>query len=103
MSKARVSGLPWDLILTSELVESVKPAPKVHQIAPRCLGVLPSENLMVACQKLNLRAAEAQGFRTAFVARPPENGANCPVDTAPDSGFDLNAKDFNELADLLHT
>jgi 2-haloacid dehalogenase len=95
------SGLPWDLILTAELVQSVKPDPKVYQLAPKYLGVQPDEILMVACHKADLRGAASQGLRTAFVARPLELGSKGTVDTARDDQFDLNVRDFNELADSL--
>jgi 2-haloacid dehalogenase len=96
------NDLPFDVILTAELARSVKPDPKVYQLAPRYLGLRPDEILMVACHKADLHGARAVGLRTAFVARPMELGPKGKVDAEADSQFDLNCKSFVELADLLH-
>lgn len=99
LSKFR--GLPWDVVLASELAQAVKPDPKTYQVAIRYLGLKPEEIMMVACHKADLLGAKAQGLRTAFVRRPLEAGPNAQVDIAVDDQFDLNAASFIELADLL--
>ena len=99
MAKRR--DLPWDVILTAELAQTFKPDPKVYQIAAQYLGLRPEEILMVACHKYDLRGARAQGFRTAFVARPLEFGPNGKTDTKFEAEFDLNVESFVELADRL--
>jgi 2-haloacid dehalogenase len=98
---ARHGNLPWDMILSAELVKSVKPDPKVYQMVPRYLGLKPEEIMMVACHKVDLQGAAAQGLRTAFVARPLETGLNVTADTGADPNFDLNVTGFRELGDLL--
>ena len=98
---AKNSSLPWDVILAAELAQTFKPDPKVYQLAPRYLGLKPEEILMVACHKFDLRGARAQGFRTAFVARPRELGINGKPDTKFEQEFDLNVGSFLELADRL--
>ncbi len=98
---AKLRDLPWDLIMTSELAQTVKPSQKVYQLAPQYLGLNPGEIMMVACHKQDLQGAKAQGMRTAFVSRPLEAGPNGAVDATPDAQFDLNAASFDELADLL--
>ncbi len=98
---AKHSDLPWDMILTAELAQSVKPDPKVYQIVPRYLGLKPEEIMMVACHKADLQGAAAQGLRTAFVARPLETGPNVSTDIRADAHFDLNVTSFGELGDLL--
>lgn len=98
---AKLRGLPWDLIMTSELAQTVKPSPRVYQLAPLYLGLRPEEILMVACHKLDLHAARAVGLKTAFVPRPFEKGPNGKVDVSPDTEFDLNAESFDKLAELL--
>jgi 2-haloacid dehalogenase len=62
------------------------------------LGLIPSEVMMVACHKYDLKAAKALGLHTAFVARPLEFGANGKVDTSFEQAFDINAHDFDDLA-----
>ena len=98
---AKRSGLPWDVILTAELAQTFKPDPKVYQIAIQYLGLRPEEILMVACHKYDLRGASAQGFRTAFVARPLEFGPDGKTDTKFEAEFDLNVDSFVELAERL--
>lgn len=95
------AGLPFDAVLTAELVQSYKPAPAVYQLAVDCLGYRPEQIMMVACHKYDLAAARAFGMRTAFVARPLEFGPDAAPDIAPEPWFDVHAKDFIELADAL--
>lgn len=103
MALARRRTLPWDLILTSELVEKFKPNPEVYKLAPRFLNLKPEETLMVACHKADLMGAKSIGMRTAFVYRPQELGPNGHPDTGPDARFDLNIEDFFGLDKALHT
>lgn len=98
---SKLRGLPWDLIMSSELAQTVKPSEKVYQLAPLYLGLKPEEIMMVACHKLDLHAAKSIGMRTAFVPRVLEKGPDGKVDTTPDKEFNLNASSFLELADLL--
>ncbi|OXI78265.1 haloacid dehalogenase, type II [Burkholderia sp. AU31652] len=98
---ARHNDFRWDLILTSELVQRVKPDPLVYQLVPRYLGLAPEEILMVACHKADLLGAAEQGIRTAFVPRPMENGPAGGGDIDPDSRFDINVSSFLELSSNL--
>lgn len=98
---AKHSNLPWDVILAAELAQTFKPDPRVYQLATRYLDLKPKEIMMVACHKYDLRGAKAQGFRTAFIARPLEFGPNAKVDTGFEAEFDLNVTSFIELADRL--
>jgi 2-haloacid dehalogenase len=94
-------GLPWDLVLTSELAHAIKPDRRVYQLAPEYLGLKPAEIMMVACHKQDLQGAQVQGLRTAFVARPLEAGPGGQVDSKPDAQFGINCVSFVELANLL--
>lgn len=93
--------LGFDEILTAELAQSIKPDPAVYQLGPRYLGLKPNQILMVASHKADLKSAAAQGFRTAFVARPFEFGPAGKVDTKPEASFDFNASSFADLATQL--
>ncbi|WP_158809221.1 haloacid dehalogenase type II [Beijerinckia sp. L45] len=101
ISVVKHAGLTFDCVLSADLARSYKPAPAVYQLAVDCLGVAPSEILMVASHKYDLVAARAFGMRTAFVARPLEFGPDERPDLGPDPTFDINAKDFGDLADQL--
>ena len=56
---------------------------------------------MVAAHNDDLVAARAEGFRTAFVARPHEHGPAQTIDRAAAHDFDIAAVDFTDLADQL--
>jgi 2-haloacid dehalogenase len=53
---------------------------------------------MVAAHQGDLSAAHACGLRTAFVARPLENGRGGEADKGTDGRFDVVASDFLDLA-----
>jgi 2-haloacid dehalogenase len=95
---AKHAGLPWDCILSAEVVRHYKPDPETYLGAADLLGVAPGELMMVAAHKDDLRAARACGLRTAFVARPKEQGPGRTLDVSPDPAFDVHARDFNDLA-----
>ena len=96
---AKRAGLPWDCILGAETARAYKPTPDAYLVSCRQLGLAPSAVLMVAAHNNDLRAAKAQGMRTAFVPRPMEHGPGQTTDLAAESGtVDLPVKDFRELA-----
>jgi len=95
---AKNAGLPWDCVLSSELASHYKPDREVYATAADLLD-LPAENIMmVAAHKGDLRAAQSVGFKAGFVPRPLEYGPDVQVDTAPEAEFDVNARDFLDLA-----
>ena len=65
---AKNAGLPWDLILGSELFEHYKPDPETYLGAARLLSMQPGEVMMVAAHNGDLKAAQSHGLKTAFVA-----------------------------------
>ena len=95
---ARHSELPWDCILSAELVRAYKPDPRVYQLTAQLLALQPREVLMVAAHPDDLLAAQVQGLRTAFVPRPLEYGTGAQPDLTPAPSFDLVASDFADLA-----
>lgn len=98
---ARRAGLPWDAILGAELVQTYKPAPEAYLRTADILALPPDEICMVAAHNSDLAAARACGLRTAFVARPTENGPNQITDLVPDQQWDVIADDFGALATQL--
>jgi 2-haloacid dehalogenase len=96
---AKYAGLPWDCILGAETARAYKPLPEAYRAACRHLGLPPGEVTMVAAHNNDLKAAKAQGLRTAFVARPTEHGPGQRTDLAPDPDCaDIFAADFVALA-----
>lgn len=95
---AKHAGLPWDCILSAEVVRHYKPDPETYLGAADLLGVRPVELMMVAAHKDDLQAARACGLKTAFVARAREYGPGRKADVSRDPAFDVHARDFNDLA-----
>ena len=102
---ARHARLPWDCVLSGELVRRYKPDPEVYLMAARLLGFEPEQVLMVAAHPADLRGAARAGLRTALVHRPLERGPNPdgapPPDALADDRFDVVASDFVDLAQRL--
>jgi 2-haloacid dehalogenase len=93
---AKRAQLPWDLILSAELVRHYKPDPETYLSAPELLDLRPDEVMMVAAHVNDLRAARENGLLTSYVPRPLEFGPGAEADP-PDPSFDLVANDFIEL------
>ncbi|NBE56391.1 haloacid dehalogenase type II [Streptomyces boluensis] len=89
------AGLRWHQALSAEEARSYKPDAAVYQLAVTVSGLPPERLLMVATHAWDLRRAQAQGLRTAYVARP--------VTDPPTSSdrFDLYVDDLADLADRL--
>lgn len=95
---AKRAGLPWDLILSAETSRAYKPLPASYLNAVQLLGLEPGQVMMVAAHNSDLRAAQANGLRTAFVARPGEHGPKQTSDLKPKGTWDVVAQDFVDLA-----
>ena len=101
VNMAKYSALPWDCILSAELVQAYKPDPRPYQMAVKLLGLQSHEVMMVAAHQEDLRAAQAQGMQAAFVPRPQEYGPHNLPDLTPDPAFEVLATDFMDLAQQL--
>lgn len=98
---AKNAGLPWDCVLSAELSGHYKPDAEVYEKAADLLDLPPHRIMMVAAHKGDLRAAQAVGFKAAWVPRPLEYGPGRTIDTTPDPEFDISATDFLDLAEQL--
>ena len=105
VNMAKRAALPWDCVLSAEIMRHYKPDPEVYQGAAQLLGIERHELLMVAAHPGDLRGAQRAGLPTALVRRPLEYGPNPtgapPPDALPDDRFDLVASDFVDLAQRL--
>ena len=101
VNMAKHAGLPWDTVLSAELFQHYKPDPEVYRGAARMLGLQPAQVMMVAAHPSDLRAAAACGLRTAYVPRPLEHGPGGWMEASTAGEFDVVAKDFLALADLV--
>ncbi len=98
---AKYSELPWDCILSAELVHAYKPDPRAYRMVFELLGLRPEQVMMVAAHQSDLHAASASGMRTAFVRRALEFGPEGKPELEFDPSFDLNATNFLDLANQL--
>jgi 2-haloacid dehalogenase len=98
---AKHAALPWDCVLSAELVRRYKPDPETYLQVPRFLDVRPDQVLMVAAHMGDLSAAHGAGLRTAFVYRPLEWGPATAARRPPKGEFDYDADDFLDLATQL--
>jgi 2-haloacid dehalogenase len=98
---AKFAGLPWDCILSTELVRHYKPDKETYLMPPAFFDIPPSDVMMVAAHVGDLDAAKALGLKTAYVHRPLEYGPGRAT-TPPAAGrFDFSAKDLRDLATQL--
>jgi len=98
-SLAKFGGLPWDLILGSDLVQHYKPDREMYLSAPRYLDLKPEEVMMCAAHASDLRAARSCGLRTGFIDRPDEYGDGPGVpDKAEPGDFDVVSNSIIDLA-----
>ncbi len=95
------AGLPFQRLLSAEDFHHYKPDPEVYLGAASAMALDPSQVMMVAAHKGDLRAAQSNGLRTAFVERPLEKGPGGGADLLPDPLSDIEATDFMDLADKL--
>jgi 2-haloacid dehalogenase len=95
---AKHSGLPWDVILSPEIIQSYKPDPNVYLMAAELLGCKPKEVMMVAAHQHDLSAAKKVGLKTAYILRPLEFGYENIPDLEPTEDYDFVCNDIVDLA-----
>jgi 2-haloacid dehalogenase len=102
---AKFAGLPWDLVLGSDLVQHYKPDREMYLSAPFYLDLKPEEVMMCAAHTDDLQAARSYGLRTGFIYRPNEYGGG-PVgvpDKAKPGEFNVVSVSIVDLAQQLGT
>ena len=97
VNMAKNAGLPWDCVLSGELIHKYKPDPEVYKMAARLLGFELAEVMMVAAHPPDLEAAQRTGLKTAYVPRPLEHGPERRGNPGGEH-FDVVATDFLDLA-----
>jgi 2-haloacid dehalogenase len=98
---SRHGRLAWDAVFSVELFRAYKPDPRVYNGAVELLQAPAEAVMMVAAHVDDLRAARAQGMRTAFVRRPMEWGPSGKPEPFDHGEFDRVADDFEDLAGQL--
>ena len=98
---AKFAGLPWDAILSTELVRHYKPDKETYLMAAEFWDVKPEAVMMVAAHPGDLNSAKALGLKTAYVHRPLEYGPGRPSNMPAAGSYDFIARDMKELASQL--
>jgi 2-haloacid dehalogenase len=98
---AKHANLPWDCILSTELVRHYKPDKETYLMPAEFFDVKPGDVIMVAAHMGDLQAAQALGLKTAYVHRPLEYGAGKATAPPSEGRFDFLTKDFQDLATQL--
>jgi 2-haloacid dehalogenase len=103
LDMAKAAGLPWDLILGSDVSQAYKPDPEAYLRPAALLGLRPGEVMLAAAHESDLAAARESGLATAFIARPLEHGpAAAGAGLAGSTtDWDLAGASVTELAALL--
>ena len=99
---ARFAGLPWDCVITAENARRYKPHAEVYRTALTLLGLDAHEVMLAAAHNYDLAAAQALGWRTAFVPRPLEYGPGQTTDLVAEGKWDVVVDSVEELAAALN-
>jgi 2-haloacid dehalogenase len=97
---ARRNGWHWDAILGAEHARDYKPKAEVYLAACDAFDAAPRDVVMVAAHSSDLEAAARAGLRTAFIARPHEQGPE-RSETHASVAVDFSAADLGALATQL--
>ena len=94
------NGIAWDGILSCEFLGDYKPDAAAYRAGVGLLRLDPERAMMVAAHPGDLGAAMDAGLRSAYVHREGETHVLAGPAGSPAS-YDVSARDFTELADLL--
>ncbi len=101
VDSSKAGGIEWDGIISCEFLGNYKPDAPAYHAGVKLLRIQPNEAMMVAAHHSDLRAAIRAGLHSAFVPRPGERGEGNDFETEPQPDFDINSKDFADLANQL--
>lgn len=98
---AKAAGLPWDVVLGSDVTRAYKPSPEAYLRQAALLGLEPGEVMLAAAHNRDLAAARKTGLATAFIVRPAEHGPGQGTDLEPEDDWDFSVTSITDLAALL--
>ena len=101
VNMAKRAGIPWDLILSSDITRAYKRDPRAYQGAIAALGMEAGEVMMCAAHNDDLEAARGQGMRTAYINRPTEYGSDQTKDFQATSDWDIVTDNIGGIAEAL--
>jgi 2-haloacid dehalogenase len=95
---ALYAGLPWTVIVGSDVTQAYKPTPQAYRNAAHLLRLDPGEVMLAAAHNRDLAAAQRAGLGTAFIPRPSELGPGQTKDLAAEGDWDLVCASIIDLA-----
>jgi 2-haloacid dehalogenase len=98
LDMAKAAGLPWDLILGSDVTRAYKTDPAAYRRPAGFLGIEPAEIMLAAAHPIDLTGARAAGLATAFISRPAEYGERPGHVPTPTGYWDVVATSITGLA-----
>lgn len=101
LDMAKAGGLPWDLILGSDVSKAYKPTMEAYLRPAALLGLEPGQVMLAAAHEADLAAARKAGLATAFISRPLEQGPGVPGVGVATQPWGLSVASITELADQL--
>jgi 2-haloacid dehalogenase len=101
LDMAKAGGLPWDVILGSDVSRAYKPAMEAYLRPAAMLGLEPGQVMLAAAHEADLAAAREAGLAAAFISRPLERGPGIAGDGVATRSWDLSVSSVTELADLM--
>lgn len=101
LDMAKAGGLPWDVILGSDVSRAYKPAREAYLRPAAMLGLEPGEVMLAAAHEADLAAAKEAGLAAAFIARPLERGPGIAGAGVAARSWDLSVSSITELASLM--
>jgi 2-haloacid dehalogenase len=101
LDMAKAGGLPWDLILGSDVSRAYKPAREAYLRPAAMLGLEPGQVMLAAAHEADLAAAREVGLAAAFISRPLERGPGIPGAGVAAKQWDRSASSITELAALM--
>jgi 2-haloacid dehalogenase len=101
LDMAKAGGLPWDVILGSDVSRAYKPAVEAYLRPAAMLGLDPAEIMLAAAHEADLAAARAAGLAAAFISRPLERGPGISGAGVASKPWDLSVTSITELAGLM--
>ena len=100
---AKHAGLPWDVVIGSDVTRQYKPHPDAYTRAAAVLDLPPSAVMLVAAHNRDLAAARQAGLATGFIPRPAEHGPGQRTDLDAEADWDVVATDLADLGRQLTT
>jgi len=98
LDMAKAGGLPWDVILGSDVSQAYKPAIEAYLRPAAMLGLEPGQVMLAAAHEADLAAAREAGLAAAFISRPLERGPGIEGAGVAARRWDLSVSSITELA-----